>query len=82
MKEILKFQVHEVWETRNKDLVYIKEIILGNFPIVIKRLSAEAGEEEYFSLTEEGQEISNKYPSDYDLILQKGVIRDYPESLL
>jgi hypothetical protein len=74
---IYKFEVGEIWETRDGDIVMIKEINSNTFPVTVTFLKKDFS----LNLTPSGSEVFG-YESDHDLVIRKGRKEDFPEYFL
>ena len=74
----MKFALDEVWLSRSGELFCITEITNLTYGLKVRSLQKNYS----INLTLQGQEISSAHESEFDLIIQKGYVQDYPEYLL
>ena len=74
----MKFQINEVWKSKNGDLFLILDITNHNYGLIVKHLKDNTN----LSFTLQGCEINSDTPTEYDLINCVGTKYDFPEYFL
>ena len=74
----MKFEINEVWLSRDAELFVITEITNKTYGISVRNLKTNYS----INLTLQGREISYQHDSIFDLVTHEGYLQDYPEYLL